>query len=590
MTFLFIAFIAGVLTVLAPCILPLLPVVIGSSAVGRGRATPFIVVGSLAVSIILFTYLLKVSTAFIYIAPEVWTYISGGILFLFGAVLLFPGLWENLPGIATLSAKSNKLVGTGYQKKSIWGDILMGAALGPVFSSCSPTYFVILASVLPASFALGSLYLFAYVLGLSLVLLLLGVLGERLASRLEFLANPSGWFKRGIGVVFVILGLLIVTGIEKKIETALLTGGFFDVTQIEQRLLQNQEMPPLPQGDTPSTDTASSSEPLTPAAAATLAKKSAMYQKAPELVAPDAYLNTGGEPITIGQYRGKKVVLIDFWTYSCINCQRTLPYLRAWYDTYENEGLVIIGVHTPEFGFEKVAANVEEAIGKEGVRYPVVLDNEYQTWNAFRNQYWPRKYLIDIDGYIIYDHAGEGAYDETETAIRKALAERAERLGAEAPVSTAAPVSATGGGIVGSPETYFGSARNSNFGNGLPGVSGTQTFSLPSSYAINKLYLSGTWKMEREYAESTGETTVIFDYNAREVYLVASAEEEVLIEVWQDGEKVSTVRGADVSADGTVTIGESRLYKILKNPSLGEHVLELRIKGKGARLYTFTFG
>jgi cytochrome c-type biogenesis protein len=238
MTLLAISFIAGVLTVLAPCILPLLPVVVGSSATGRSRSTPYIVVASLALSIILFTYLLKFSTSLIMIPPYVWTYLSGGILILFGLILLFPALWERIPGIARVAATSNKAVGAGYQKKTIWGDVLIGAALGPVFSSCSPTYFVILASVLPASFALGSLYLFAYTAGLSLVLLLIALLGQRFADRLQGVANSRGFFKRGIGILFIILGILIATGAEKKIEVWLLESGYIDVVRFEQGILQ----------------------------------------------------------------------------------------------------------------------------------------------------------------------------------------------------------------------------------------------------------------------------------------------------------------------------------------------------------------
>lgn len=238
MTFLIVAFIAGVLTVLAPCILPLLPVVIGSSASGRSKYTPYVVVGSLALSIILFTYLLKASTAFIMVPPQFWTYLSGGILIFFGITLLFPLLWEKLPGLAKLSAESNLLVGAGYHRKSFIGDVLIGAALGPVFSTCSPTYFVILASVLPVSFTLGTTYVLAYVLGLSLVLLLVALLGQRFADRLAGLSDSRGYLKRGIGVLFIVLGVLIATGYEKKLETMILDSGYFDITKIEQKLLE----------------------------------------------------------------------------------------------------------------------------------------------------------------------------------------------------------------------------------------------------------------------------------------------------------------------------------------------------------------
>lgn len=241
MTFLIVSFIAGVMTVLAPCILPFLPVVIGSSASGRSKWTPHIVVLSLAVSIILFTYILKASTVFVMVPPEVWAYLSGGILVLFGLTLAGPQLWERIPGIARLSARSNKLIGSGYKKKSFFGDVLIGVALGPVFSTCSPTYFVILASVLPVSFALGTTYLLAYVFGLSLMLLLVAILGQKFADRLTRVSGSRGLLKRVVGIFFIILGLVIALGYEKKLETSILESGYFDITTFEQMLLQKTQ-------------------------------------------------------------------------------------------------------------------------------------------------------------------------------------------------------------------------------------------------------------------------------------------------------------------------------------------------------------
>lgn len=238
MALLIVSFIAGVLTVLAPCILPLLPVVVGSSAAGRNRSTPFVVIGSLALSIVLFTFLLKASTALIMIPPQFWAYVSGGILAVFGLVLIFPTLWEHMPFVARISGTSNVILGEGFQKKSIVGDVIVGAALGPIFSSCSPTYFVILASVLPASFALGTLYLLAYVLGLSLVLLFVALLGQRFADKLAGIADPNSNVKKWIGVLFLILGIAIMTGYEKKFEVFILDSGYIDVTKVEQQLLQ----------------------------------------------------------------------------------------------------------------------------------------------------------------------------------------------------------------------------------------------------------------------------------------------------------------------------------------------------------------
>ncbi len=228
MTLLAISFLAGVLTVLAPCILPLLPVVVGSATTAHSKATPYVVVLALSLSIILFTFLLKVSTLFIMVPESFWTYLSGGILILVGLSFVAPALWERLPGLNKLSVSSNKLVGAGYQKKSFWGDVLIGFALGPVFSSCSPTYFIILASVLPASLALGTLYLLAYVLGLAIMLILIALVGQRFADKLSGAADSRGWFKRAVGILFILVGIFIATGYEKKLEIAILNSGIVD--------------------------------------------------------------------------------------------------------------------------------------------------------------------------------------------------------------------------------------------------------------------------------------------------------------------------------------------------------------------------
>ena len=565
MTFLAIAFIAGVLTVLAPCILPLLPVVIGSSASGRSKATPYIVVASLAVSIIIFTFLLKASTAFITVPQAFWTYLSGGILGFFGITLLFPKVWESIPGLSKLTVRSNKLLGSGHQKKSVWGDVIIGAALGPVFSTCSPTYFVILASVLPVSFALGTLYLLAYVAGLSLILLLIALLGERFASRLSGVSNPHGWFKRGLGLLFILVGLFIILGLDKQLQTYILDKGFFDITSIEQKLLQDSEesSQSVPAGE---------------------------VKPYVEIKNPSGFVNTNDEPIAIADYVGKQVILLDIMTYSCINCVRTFPYLNAWYEKYRDDGLIIIGIHTPEFAFEKDKGNVERAMEEFGITFPVVLDNEYATWNALGNKFWPRKYLIDIHGNIVYDHIGEGAYEETESKIQELLKERAEVLGASITIDEALAASGIDASKTTSksPETYFGSARNEYFGNGTKNISGEQTLVMPESIETNTLYLGGQWNFLPQYAQAKQASVVTYKYNAKEVFIVAESETGGTIEVWQDGERVDATAGVDAPA-GLVEIKTSRLYRLIKNADPGEHTLELRVSPE-VKLFAFTFG
>lgn len=598
MLLLLVSFIAGILTVLAPCILPLLPIIVGGSLTGEGKDAHvkkvLTIVLSLGVSVIAFTFLLKVSTIFINIPDYVWKWISGGIIIILGLITVFPSLWEG-QWLAGASAKSNKLLSAGDRRNTFWGDVLVGVALGPVFSTCSPTYFIILATVLPVQPIVGAVYLLTYVLGLCLSLFLIAFVGQKIMSTLNIAANPRGWIKRSLGVLFLFVGIAIITGIDKQIETAITSANIFDVTKIEQRLLQSTQ-------STPMTDTTAPEPTLATTTNSDLANtplvtrpapvtKTLRFQKAHELVTPDGYLNTGGAPLSLGQLKGKKVVLIDFWTYSCINCQRTIPYVNAWYDKYKSQGLEIIGVHTPEFAFEHVEANVADALKRFNITHPVVLDNQYQTWNAFGNQFWPHMYLIDIDGYIVYDHIGEGNYAETEKAIQDALKERADALGTQTtvPTSIVTPTAETASAGV-SPETYFGASRNNYLGNGKKSFPGIQTITLPSSFSLNTLYLGGTWDFGLEKATADAGADVVYTYNAKEVYLVAGSDTPADIEVYQDGVLVSGARGADVNASGIATIGSNRLYKVIKNTSAGKHTLRLHIKQKGIQFFTFTFG
>ncbi|MDP3965479.1 MAG: redoxin family protein [bacterium] len=317
-----------------------------------------------------------------------------------------------------------------------------------------------------------------------------------------------------------------------------------------------------------------------------------------EIASPAGFVNTGknadgtDKAISIGALVGEKVILIDFLTYSCINCQRTFPYLNAWYEKYKEQGLEIVGIHTPEFAFEKDINNVRKAMEDFGITHPIVLDNDYATWRAYGNQYWPRKYLIDIRGNIVYDHIGEGGYEETEMKIRELLAERAKVLGEDMPAGggLAAPAIPEKGNAAKSPETYFGSLRNEYLANGTPGRRGEQEFTVPGNFSQNALYLGGVWNIMSEYAEAVSAASVVYKYNAKEVYLVADADTPISVKVFQDGEPVGAGRGEDVNAEGVAIMKESRLYKIIRNTTPGEHLLELRIEGKYLRLYAFTFG
>ena len=301
-----------------------------------------------------------------------------------------------------------------------------------------------------------------------------------------------------------------------------------------------------------------------------------------EISTPDGFINA--ENLALKDLVGDKVILVDFWTYTCINCQRTQPYLNDWYEKYKDQGLEIVGIHTPEFEFEKKYENVSAAVEKAGIKYPVVLDNDYSTWRAYKNNYWPRKYLIDMGGQIIYDHIGEGAYEETELKIKEALEERVKKMGEEGvivgEVGMPEEVVISEGGKVGSPEIYFGAGRNEYLGNGKQGVAGVQNFNEPKTVELNKLYLVGSWEITPEYAKALSPNAkIVFKYRARNVYMVAASLNGSVLKIFNDGKKL-----ADVNMNG------DDLYALVKNEDYGERILEIQIPESGLMAFTFTFG
>lgn len=239
MTLLLLSFIAGALTILAPCVLPMLPVIIGSSAGNKNWRKPLVVIGSLALSILLFTYLLRASTILIDIPPAFWSWFSGGIIIAVGLFFLFPQIWERLSLVNSANVTAHKALGSGHARDDFRGDILVGAALGPVFSSCSPTYFLILATVLPVDFLTGTMYLLAYIVGLIFILGMIVLLGQRFTRHLTWMADSRGWFKRSLGVVFILVGVFIISGLDKKLQSWVLDSGYFDISRFEQSLLDS---------------------------------------------------------------------------------------------------------------------------------------------------------------------------------------------------------------------------------------------------------------------------------------------------------------------------------------------------------------
>lgn len=337
--------------------------------------------------------------------------------------------------------------------------------------------------------------------------------------------------------------------------------------------------------------------PITTITKLSVPEKESKFVRAPDLSGIAGYINTP-EGFKLSDVAGK-VILVDFWTYSCINCIRTQPYLNAWNEKYADKGLIIVGVHTPEFDFEKEIDNVQAAVTKEGITYPVVLDNDFSTWRAYKNRYWPRKYLIDADGFIRYDHIGEGAYEETEEMIQQLLRERDEKIKLDS--AAAQPISGgeTGQDFsqIGTPEIYLGY----DFARAPLGSpegfqpNQTVTYSIPQTSEIqpNLVYLEGEWKNNGDNMELVSENgKVILLYKAKALNIVAGNPAQLSVQL--DGSPLSPEqRGEDVSilnGKGTVSVEEEKLYSLIAAPNYDPHLIEILVTGKGFQLYTFTFG
>jgi cytochrome c biogenesis protein CcdA/thiol-disulfide isomerase/thioredoxin len=551
-----LTFIAGFLTALAPCVLPLLPVIIGGSFTGvKDKRRPYIITGSLVLSLILFTILLKASTVLIGIDPRVWTYVSGGLIILLGIVMLYPNLWDEVIGRLGIQSKAQELLGSaGKHSGSTTSAILTGLALGPVFSSCSPTYAWVLATVLPKSSASGVFYLAIYSIGLALSLLLISLLGRKLLDKIKWASNPRGIFQKAIAILFIIVGLGILSGFDKRVQTWLVDKDYLHLIQLEQKL--------VPKDTNASAKTSSGSETATQAALNNPKLFNINPYKAPEITGINTWINS--DPLTIKSLRGK-VVLVDFWTYSCINCVRTLPYVEKWYETYKDKGFVVIGVHAPEFSFEKVPENVQKAVKERNVTYPVAMDNDLATWQAFNNQYWPASYFIDRDGNVRREHFGEGEYMDNEATIRTLLGEDASSIDSTVKSEVVVPITRTQ-----TPETYLGAAREERFVKDGGNLSN------------NQWNVSGSWSQDKENLISVGNDAVLrIRVSAKKVFLVMSPA--------QSGSFASI----EVSLNGVkkpeVMVGKPDIYTIINESNYQEGaLLELKVPS-GMKLNAFTF-
>lgn len=571
------SFLAGILTVFAPCVLILLPVIVGSSLTTDtnkkiDRKKPYIIAFSLGVSVLLFTLLLKASTVLINVDPQVWKTISGVIVIILALSLLFPLTWAKLSAKIGIEQGSNSLLARANKKTGSLGYVMTGAALGPVFSACSPIYALILATVLPVNIALGLVYMTLYASGLSLALLAIALAGRRLTKRVTWTAKPDGWFRRSLAILLLLVGIGVITGFDKKVQTWTLIHIPFNSTKIEEKLLPKDES---------AAATAAQNN-------ATLAKFNVQPYPAPELQSIQAWINSDGE--TLAQLRGK-VVLIDFWTYSCINCQRTQPYLNSWYQKYKDKGLVILGIHAPEFAFEKVPENVQKAVTDAKIGYPVGLDNNFATWQAYKNQYWPAKYLIDKNGMVRLTHFGEGNYDETEAAIQTLLKENGANIN-ESLTGGNQQVPVHSGQT---PETYLGYERGERFANASEFKQDTSVEY--KAVAVSKLEnnqwsLGGAWTMGAKDTQSGADgAKLILKFSAKEVYLVMGGTGKAA-SLSLNGQPVTASKhgGTDVDVNGKFYPKEARLYRIINTKDFTTNgILEITLP-QGTTVNAFTFG
>jgi cytochrome c biogenesis protein CcdA/thiol-disulfide isomerase/thioredoxin len=569
-----VAFIAGVVTAVSPCVLPILPIVLATGANGD-RRRPYLVIAGLIASFSFFTLASVQIIQALHLPSSTLRSAAIVVIAVFGLTLLVPALavaWERVT--ARVPA-----VGVRLARPGVAGGLITGVGLGLVWTPCAgPILGAItsLAVTAPGSAATYALVI-AYSIGAGLPLLAIALGGRAALARLR-LRSASAWAGRVLGVVVLVTAGLMAAGVDTAI-SADLTSAIPDWTGTLQTLertgpVQNA-LSDLHAGSGATAAPGSSGAGGAPAAA--------VGPLAPEFTGIDHWINS--PPLTLAGLRGK-VVLVDFWTYSCINCIRTLPYVESWYQKYGPKGLVVVGVHTPEFAFEHDTSNVAAAASRFGLTYPIAQDNEYSTWTAYNNEYWPADYLIDATGHIRDTHFGEGDYLQTEATIRSLLAEAGQVALPSAAASAATPpfiASET-------PETYVGSDRASSLAGQGSIAPGTAQFSLPVTVSDDNYALSGKFDVQPQYitALQVGDTLEM-SFFARDVFLVMAADSPVPVTVKVTGAS-GPVATEDVTADGSMTVGPARLYHLVHLDAPGRAVVAITFNAAGARAYAFTFG
>ncbi|HSD39082.1 MAG TPA: cytochrome c biogenesis protein DipZ [Rhodocyclaceae bacterium] len=583
MILLLLAYVGGVLTILSPCILPVLPFVFARAGQPFMRSSLPLLLG-MAVTFALIATLAAVGGGW---AVEVNKYGRlAAILLLgfFGLTLLFPALSERMtrPLVALgtrLSESSSQATREG--RSSIIPSLLLGFATGLLWAPCAgPILGLILTgAALQGANAQTSLLLLAYALGAATSLALALLVGGKVFAALKRSLGAGEWIRRGLGVAVLAGVVAIALGLDTGVLAQL---SLTRTTSIEQTLLERIA---------PKHAASTVQAPASAAPGETLPVEGPM----PSIAGAVEWLNS--PPLSNESLRGK-VVLIDFWTYSCINCLRTLPYLRAWADKYRDQGLVIIGVHAPEFAFEKDIANVRSATKELGITYPVAIDNKFAIWRAFENNFWPAHYFADAQGRIRHHHFGEGEYDESEKVIQQLLAEAGHTNVKGGLVNAVAD----GVGLqsdwksVRSPETFVGYARAENFVSHGGQVKDKAHVYVPATaFALNDWSLAGNWKVGREEASLLGNTgKIIYRFKARDLHLVLGPGpngKPVRFRVRLDGAAPADAHGGDIDKTGAGSVTEQRLYQLIRQSGeMKEMTFEIEFLDPGVQAFAFTFG
>lgn len=584
MVLLFLSYLGGVLTILSPCILPVLPFVFARADQPFLKSGLPILIG-MVLTFALVATLAAVGGGFAVAANDYGRYAALTLVAIFGLTLIFPEISERLsrPVVALGNRLSRTVDESSDGRSNIFGSVVIGIATGLLWAPCAgPILGLILtAAALQGANFQTTLLLLAYSAGAATSLALALVAGGRILQVMKRYLGAGEWVRRGVGVAVLAAAAAIAFGFDTGVLKQLSAPR---TAAIEQSLLDALG----PNGASRASNGIDT--------AATLQEALQIEGPFPSLAGATTWLNS--PPLTPEALKGK-VVLVDFWTYSCINCLRTLPYVRAWAEKYKDQGLVVIGVHTPEFAFEKNVNNVKSAISELKIGYPVAIDNDFAVWRSFRNEYWPAHYFIDAKGNVRHHHFGEGAYEKSEEIIRELLAE------AGRPAAPSSPVAITASGAeasplleaIQSPETYIGYARAQNFAS--PGGAvrdAAHTYAIASApNVLNQWSLAGNWIINPEHAalQAPG-GTISYRFHARDLHLVlgpATDGKPIRFKVTLDGKAPEGVHGSDIGPDGLGILREHRLYQLLRQQGdIADHTFEIEFLDPGVQAFAFTFG